>query len=327
MNVKTRDVRPAALERPKTKSDATGSTVNVPVVKADNPRAVVGGNTRSVEDITKDVQERLALDFEELEKTAAAELLKARDLPKVITNEAERAASAEMQRALRMIAKRTESHREAEKAPYRRMGEAVDGFFKAIGARLTGGADILQERSTAYTRKLENEERERREAEAAETRRKADAARKEALRLEEEAAKKRQAAIEADAKAEATRRQSTKAKADKAASDAHAATAAADAVRQQAAHLEQAAEHQQTAAGAKAADLVRSRTSGGALMTAKSKREIAIDNWDLIPLEKLRPYLSRAEIEKAVGKFVSITDGKEELPGVRVFYQTHADNR
>lgn len=91
-----------------------------------------------------------------------------------------------------------------------------------------------------------------------------------------------------------------------------------DVVMQEAAELEQhaaLAAHEATKAGTGPM-----RTEFGTV-SSSGKWTFAIENADLIPLEKLRPYIKIADLEKFTRAYVAAKKNTDPLPGVRIFQE------
>lgn len=190
------------------------------------------------------------------------------------------------------LARRVESIRTAEKAPHLQAGREVDAFFGAFTDRLERIQKVFQGIANEYVRRKREEERRRRGEEA----RKA--------REEEE----RQRKI---AEAEAERNRPT-------AAEKHEAKAEAAAER---------AATAEAAAQATPAEMTRTRTSSGTLATARSEWAFEITDYSAIPLNELRPYLVRADVEKAIRSFVRVNKDAVPLAGVRIFEDVKASFR
>lgn len=186
------------------------------------------------------------------------------------------------------VAKAIESTRVAAKEPHLKAGREVDAFFKSMADRIADLERPLRTMATDYQRAKAAEERRQREEEA--------------RRLREEEARQRAIAQ----RAEEDRRR--------------AAASKAQALADQAAL--RAAESEAAAADTNAADLTRHRSESGTVVTTATKWTFAIEDLDLIPIEKLKPYLLRADIEKAIRTFVRV--GGRDLPGVRIFADEQA---
>jgi len=230
----------------------------------------------------------------ELENAAAG-------LPEKIASKEDHDAIADMIKTIRDAGKGIDGSREAEKSPYLLGGAAVDGFFKPLVQRLTVASDILYGRLQTYLREKAAEERRQREEAAAKAA--AEAARK---RREEDAAREA---------AEAARRADYRAR-----HEARAAQAAQDAD-----NAEGRARAAELDALVKPAELARTRSDQGALSTLKSEWTFTVDDYDAIPLDKLRPYITRENIEKAIRQFVK--NGNRELAGVNIFQTEKATVR
>lgn len=189
------------------------------------------------------------------------------------------------------VAKRAETARTSEKEPYLAAGREIDGFFKALAERLERIGAAMKTRATEYLRRKEAEERRRREEEARKAREEAEARMREAA--EAEAARR---PIDADTALDRA---------------AIAATTAQEAIR---------------AAEAPAADLARTRSASGASMaTLRTTWDFEIDDLGAIDLEAIRPYLARADIEKAIRAYVA--KGNRRLRGARIFERSVASIR
>ena len=86
------------------------------------------------------------------------------------------------------------------------------------------------------------------------------------------------------------------------------------------------AERAERQANASTADTVRTKV-GGVIASATTKWDFEITDYDAIDLNKLRPFLIRADVEKAVRSFVRIQKGSAVIPGVRVFEDVKATFR
>jgi len=225
------------------------------------------------------VTDEMTMRFGDMSLSADNLLTSASALPAKITNKAELGDVSRVILDIRTLAKRAESTRESEKAPYWRAGLAVDAFFKEIGVRLDKTAILLNRRVNDYQQAQLAAERAAREAERIETARVAEEARLKAERARTEANK---AAREVEA-----------AVADRRASEA------------------------QEAAEATPAGMVRERFADGPLVTMATVKFVEIEDIALIPLEQLRPYLKPSDIEAAVKRWAVNTEYRGTLPGVK----------
>jgi hypothetical protein len=177
-------------------------------------------------------------------------------------------------------AKRVNEIRESEKEPYLTAGRTVDCFFNGFRDRLETAKRGLQPRLDSYMRKKAEAERRAREAAA-------------------------RAAAEASASAQKQISAAVDSGDDEAAQ--HAIEAAAEAQNE----LMEA----RASAAAKPAELARTRSEGG-IATLKQEWGFQIVDFNKIDLERLRPYIPPADIEKFIRIFVR--QGGRELAGVRI---------
>lgn len=221
-------------------------------------------------------------------------------------------------KACTAFAKNADAARVAAKEPHLAAGRAVDGFFKKLvdpvdKVKLRMGALL-----TAYQRKKADEERRRREAEAAEARR---VAQEEARLAREAAAKAAEEKRAAEEAARLAREAATKvereaavaaqAKADQAAEDAREA-------KDRAAAAKQDANVAKADATVKAADLTRARSDLGSLASLRTTWAFEIEDPEAVP----RTYLSVNEgAIRAAIKSNTTKEGKCPLriPGVRIY--------
>lgn len=229
---------------------------------------------------------RLEINYTDLRKRAT-ELLEAfARAPETIPDDATQGKIGDLYRLLATCSSKAEALRKDEKEPFIADGKAVDAFFKDIADPLDKAMFALKLRSTTYSNvKI-----------AAERKRLAD----------EETAKRLEAAKALQAAQKAADAGKGKA-ADKALEKAAAASAAA----QQA----------QEAAQAAPAELARTRGEHATVST-QTRWVHEVTDWAAIPLETLRPFLSRDEIEKAIRNFVRQNKDAVPLAGVRIFQST-----
>lgn len=233
---------------------------------------------------------QLAKDYAALAETAAALAKRANDAPAAIADDVQHKTVASLEVDARASLKNIEAQRVAEKAPYLRAEREIDGFFKQFSDRLSRIATAMNKRVEDYLNAKADAERRAREEEA----RIAREAQEKAFREAQEA---------------------------EAANKPQIANAALD----QAAKLDQRATEAITEAQAKPADLARTRTDTGVLSTLRTDWVHEITDYDVIPLDKLRPYFKRDEVDKAIRGFVRA--GNRELAGTRIFEKTSAVTR
>lgn len=210
-------------------------------------------------------------------------------LPAKIKSDDDLDATTDVGRDLGKLRKQIDGTRKDEKEPYLEGGRAVDAFFNAQLARVDDILTTLRDRATVWQREKEAEERRRREAEARR------------LAQEEEAARKR---------AEAAKRPETVERYE-------------DKAEEIAAQREDA----EAAAQADTSTIHRRQTSSGARSGARKSWTFEITEYEAIPLDALRPFLRREDIEKAIRSYVGIHKGAASLKGVHVFEDSKATFR
>lgn len=222
----------------------------------------------------------LEADFADLRNEVRDAVDRADALPRAIKTDADLGAIGACIADIRALAKRVDAVRVEEGKPLLEATRGLNDFFKGMMGLLSDATEPLQRAADDHARRKAAEERARREQELAEARRREEEARKKA-----EKAKSEDATILANAKLE---------------------MAAAD------------AERAEESVNASAADLVRTRTAG---LTASAKTEWAfrITDYNAIDLNTLRPFLARADVEKAIRSVVRIQKGDTAIPGVEVF--------
>lgn len=226
--------------------------------------------------------DRLEIEHAAIADETAALAKRADAAPKEVASDADVEVIGGIVKDARALTNRARNAHKIEKEPYLTGGKAVDAFFKVFTERLDRIVTILEGRASAYHNRKAEEERRRRAEEAARIRAEEDRKRLEAEKAKREATQAR--------KIEEADRLSTHA-------DAMEASAAAP-----------------------AADMIeKTRTASGVSVSAETKWEYRIVDYQLIPLDKLRPYLKREEVEKAIRSFVRINKNAEPLSGVEIF--------
>jgi hypothetical protein len=279
-----------------------------------NPRATIGSN--EAPDYAEQVTKQLAADYAEIAKTAEDLLVEARALPKEVDSDETMGIYAALVKRFKDCAARAEAFRIKEKEPFLRGGNAVDNFFNAIYGRCVradkkakpGAADVLMERIDVYQKAKAAAERARLEAERREAERVAREAREAAEKAQREADEAARAAERARKPETVQERLET---ADKAAGDALGA-------RVEAANAMTAADDARLAVTAKTADLVRTRTDTGALVTMAQVGYVEIVDADLLDKNKLWPFLSMDAKEKALRAWAKTTGYKIAMIGAIV---------
>lgn len=234
--------------------------------------------------------ERLALDYAEVVSGVEALAFRANSIPQELPDEAAVLAAGDIGAEAARFIKHADAERAKEKAPYLRACREVDSFFATPIERATQIRAAMVNRVTAFNI--------------------AKAARERAARMEAER-------IARD-EAEALRKEAEKAAAAGRVEDAMADIEDA---RRAEAQAREAAAH----AAAPAADLTRTRSEAGTLVTTRTEWTFEIDDIDAVPLDKLRPYIKRDVIEQAVRAFIK--QGHRQLHGVRIFQREVAQFR
>jgi len=302
--------------------------------------------------------DRLAEDYSQLVAEVEALAQRANAAPEVVNDDAEQGVIGNLAKDVTKTAKNIEARRVDEKEPFLKAGREVDGFFQPLKVRLDRiasameirGRDYLNRKAAAERRVREEEERKRREAErlareeAQQKLREAEAREREAhkaqeraerLRLEEEARHAKEVTeIKNGFLRETEEREAARQKAEaetaarlRAEEDERAAKASQAAAIESLKALERAEAERldaERAAQAKPADLARTRSSGS-LSTLAQKFDHEIVDFEAIDLEVLRPYLPRADIEKAIRQFIRVNKDTKALRGVRIFETTRAN--
>lgn len=225
--------------------------------------------------------------------------------------------------------KNSEATRLSANEPYRALIAATDGFFK----KRSDDVDKLKKKMSVLLSDYQNEkadaERRRLEAIAAEERRVAAEAKKKA---DEEARIAREAREAEEARAEAARKAAAKLAGEKRAAAERAERERVEAAaarqkelddaaaksRDEARGAKQEATTAKIDAGAKSADLSRSRTSSGAVASLRVTWHGEVVDEKLVPREYLT--VKQSAIDVAV-KAATTPDNKNTLriPGVRVY--------
>lgn len=209
----------------------------------------------------------------------------------VVENDEDVGALGEMVKDIRAEWQRVDATREDARRDYLDAQRIVNSFFNERKDTLAGFMAELEARQKVYLDKKADKERARQE---------------EISRL---------AKVESDRLAE----QARLAAADNKPVEAEVAAQASQ-------RAEATAVEAQEQAQSKPADLARTRTtSGTATLAVEWKFEIT--ELPKIDLEALRPYLPRADLEKAIRAFVKVNKGDRPLVGVRIYSTTKAQNR
>ena len=226
--------------------------------------------------------DRLSDDHRDLLNRVEELAARANNGPREIKSDDDLDACGQLSLDAAALTKELDAARVEEKRPYLEAGRDVDGFFGTPIDRLKRIKTAFEGVASAYMRAVA--ERKRREAE--------EAARK--AREEEEAR------LEAARKAaEANRLKTAVSHQDKAIDASHRA------------------EEAEIVAAAPVEDLTRTTTASGIAAKGKTEWDFEIEDFQAIPLDRLRMLLKRAEVEAAIAR--AIKNGERNIPGVRIF--------
>ena len=281
---------------------------------ADNPRAVVGSN--EAPDYAREVTERMARDYAELNNTVDRLLDEAAALPETVEDDETMGIFARVIVRMRDVTARLNAFRIKEKEPYLRGGEACDTWFFGLMDKIArrdkkakpAVADVLQTKLDDFNqRKLAREQAERARLAA------------EARRIEEET---RRAAAEQVRIAEETRLAAERARKPEIIETKEAAATVEDkkVVETKIDHAmasDRAQEaHIQTLA--KPADIVRTRIEDGGMVTMGTEPYALVENSALLDKEKLWPFFTEAEKEKALRGWAKNTGYTVPMAGASI---------
>ncbi len=225
-----------------------------------------------------------------------------------------------------------EAARKVEKQPHLDAGKAVDAFFANQTLPVDGVKQRMGALLTAYQKKLEAIERDRREKEAAEQRRiarEAEAAAREAARIAreareaEEARQREAAAIIEKQQGEARRKAQAEEDARRAAEQARldAEKAEADHAREAARTEREAAREAQEAANAKPAEMTQARSDLGAVASLRTVWTFTVENPADVPREYLA--VDQAKIRAAIKAATKDGRCKLKIPGVKIVAESN----
>ena len=215
---------------------------------------------------------------------------RANALGKTVGDDVQLGRVGDVVKAARQAASKLDTIRKAEVEPHLGAQREINGFFKGAIERLERIGASLEVRATSYQRAKAAEERRILEERARKEREEED--RQRAIAEEEASRNRPSAALKHEDRAEEAAERAARAEA---------------------------------AARASAADLTRVRSGTGTVATTRTSWAFEIVDASMIPLETLRPYLPRAEIEKALRSYVRM--GGRGLAGVRIFENETASFR
>lgn len=262
-----------------------------------NPRAHLGANLPPI-------PERLAVQYQEILTSAVAIAARANAAPAKIESDEDHETINKLIKDARAADKSLESHRKAEKDPYLKQADEVDGVFVQPRDRMRKIVEAMNLRVTRHLQAKEAAERARQQEQARIAREAEQRAREEAERQLAEAAKLKQVS------ADVHETKMIEAAVTTSEARGHAATAFA---------AERASE-------AKPAEIARTRTSS-ALSTLEEFWDHEILDIEAVSLVALRSFIKQAHIEMAVREFVRIHGGSKPLSGVRIFRNSRAKTR
>ena len=276
-------------------------------MEAAKPREAVIGDNRPP-DHAAQVTDRLAADYAELSRSTSSLLETARSLGETVENERELEGFSNVIVAMRDAIARAEATRVAEKEPYYRAGQAVDGFFNSIKERLDKGRAVLQRRVDAYQQRKLAKERERRRLAAEQAAREERERREEAEKAAREAEEKRLAA-------ERARTEQTRA----------AKGASADAAEQEAAALAAVASNAATEAEIarietlrKPSEVVRSRFDEGRMVTMRQVGYAEVVDAAKLDAVALWPFVNINAKEVALRAWAKANGHAKQMDGAEI---------
>lgn len=234
------------------------------------------------------LNEVLADEHRDLIKQIDELLTKAVTAPAVVASPEHKSSIGELVVPMARLIKKLDDTRAEAVRPHLQAQRETNGWFNDHAARISRVKTDLEGRATAYDNKVLEEERQRREQELA--------------RAREEEERQATAAREA------------------AASGDLAAAAAADEKAEEASFAAAALE----GPAPKAADVTRVR-SGGVTSSSRTEWKGEITDIDKLDVLKLRPYLKRADLEKALNAYVRT--GGRECAGAVIKEETKASFR
>lgn len=268
------------------------------------------------EDFAGIVTDWLQAHFPGLDPEVADLLDEARALPSPIPDDDTKEKYIGVIKRLRDLAKRLDGMHGKEKTPYLRGGQAIDQFFFGFIDRLArrakankpGAADILGQRLTEYDTEKLRQEQARRAAEAAEAARNAREAQEKAEREAREAEEARSAA-------ERARKPETKETKSAVAVEAEGRAVVSNA---QAAAAVGAAEAAYVETLSKPADIMRTRTSDGALATMATEPYAVIEDDTKLDMAKLWPFIKIDAKEAALRAWAKTTGHNQQMDGAKI---------
>jgi hypothetical protein len=256
-------------------------------------------------DYAQEITDRMARDYAELEKSAADLLAEARTLPEEVDDEASLKTFSDVVVRMRDTVGRAEGVRIAEKEPFLRGGQAVDGFFNSMKTRLEKGMLALTKRVNVYQQRKLAEERERRRLEAEALAREAREKQEAEAKAAREAEEKRLAADRARKPEQAAAKSAAAIAAEQAASDA-AVEASLAADRAQEAHINTL--H-------KPAEMTRSQFDDGRLVTMRQVGYVEIVDKMKLDWATLAPFVKEEHALQALKAWAKTNSFRRPMDG------------
>lgn len=256
---------------------------------------------------------RLRKDYEWLEASVRDALEKARELPAEVTDDDVQSDYASAVKSLRDLHARIEALRVTEKEPHYRRGVATDSFFNTFKAKIAkdkkhdpnGAIDVLQARIDNYVRaKAEAARRAREEEERI--------AREAERKAREEREKAERAAREAEQKAARARNEEKRREAEAA---AEAARLEADRRAREEERARQERQDASASAQTKTADMVRTRTESGHMVTARREPYVEITDSMALDPAKLWAFVKDDHKLAALKAWAKTTGYKQQMAG------------
>lgn len=250
------------------------------------------------------IPERLTIQYAEILGATVEIAARANAAPAKIESDEDHETINKLIKDARAADKSLESHRKAEKDPYLKQADEVDGVFVQPRDRMRKIVEAMNKRVTTFLQAKEAAERARQQEEARIAREAEQRKREEAERQLAEA--KKLESISTDVSE--TKRIEAAVTTSEARSYASTAIAA------------------ERAATAKPAHIARTRTSS-ALSTLEEFWDHEILDIEAVSLVALRSFIKQEHIEMAVREFVRVHGGSKPLAGVRIFRNSRAKTR
>lgn len=285
-------------------------------------RHAIGANKPPLEAEIDFVLDGLKRDHAGLWGRAAELLASYANAPAAIPSDLVAGQMAALRKMLRECGTAIDAERKTAKGWYDKIAAAVQSHFGTVLDPLRAALVELERRDTAWLSAKLKAEEDRRRAELAEARQ-----REEAARLEAEETARQQKALADMAAAAADDDQ-------RAAIAEQQAEAEAEAQRQRDAKLLASAEvsAKEKAVAAPPSQVAKSTSGYGATSSLRQVWSFRALDRDKVDLEKLRPYLDTASLEKAVREAIRKgarpdAAGKQPIAGVEIFLEQKSVNR